>query len=228
MLACAELTLKRLFVIEQVCKTVLYMQIPPLPGMIAFALIVSVLYAEICEKLVKANAVIEQIVVVSAPHIQLWKRLAVLRISFSKGIDVVTGAAKLIYAVKVVAENRAPLRDGMMLEGRNIESTGKTDTAAKSLRIGESRLNRAVATHRKSAYKIVLALFGHSAEKSPANRRELLGDEGKIARAVSHISIPASAAVRHYHGNTALGCVTLDRGSALPDRMIVGESVKKI
>ena len=91
------------------------MHIPPAPGVVAFAPVVSMLNAEFRQQAVKTGTAIEQMIAVATPHIELRKRLTLFGISLSNSVNVVTRATQLLYASEVVAENSTPLLNGMML-----------------------------------------------------------------------------------------------------------------
>ena len=72
------------------------MNIPPAPRMIALALIVSVIYSKLGQQRIKANTVIQQKIVITAPHIKFWKWLSIACICLCKSVNIVSRAAKLL------------------------------------------------------------------------------------------------------------------------------------
>ena len=110
----------------------------------------------------------------------------------------------------------------------NIQTAGQRCCCSKCLTCTKAKLPCAVATHRQACCQIVFFFIRHLREKFSADFWQFLGNIGPITHSVGCIGIKCEMCGGHNNCNPKLAHITLDRGSALPDCLIVAHSMQKI
>ena len=129
-----------LFFTQCISHTVLNVEIPPFPRMIAFALPENVRNIKTCKMLVKCAVDVYQTILKPAPQIKLWKRLCLLFISLDKSKQIVLATFEVERAFDVETKDALPLFQivGSSL-ARNVQRTGKRNTS--SVLLGQESAN---------------------------------------------------------------------------------------
>ena len=84
------------------------MQIPPLPGVIAFRRFENVLYAKALKVLIERAIDVNQRILKSTPQIKLWKRLSFFLVLCRKEEEIVLAACKVEGAFNLIAKDASP------------------------------------------------------------------------------------------------------------------------
>ena len=197
--------------------------------MVALGLLVEMLNAERGEEISVVSVILDKKVLGATPEIDLRHLGALLYRLFSKEMYVVLSTCDLGEVLHFKSEITLPFsthRSARMVGEAHRARERRASTEA--LGEGQRDLERAVAAHRKSRYEIVLTRIRHALEVAAAEGGKLLGNEGEILCTVSGIRVPASRNARHYYRDAVLARISLNRGAAHPDAVIVRKSVEQI